>query len=121
MKFKLAIVLLISSTAYAASQQWVKPVDITTKVPESVKQIGSTIDEITQNVVSCMSEGKNRNECICNQKGGHKKLRVLYGRIAAKYPDWVNSAVVYRQGETQHMVSFIGIKSQLEQYDKLCK
>ncbi len=114
------IVLLISNAAYADSQKWVKPIDITAQVPKSVKQISSIIDEITQNVVSCIGAGKKRNECICNQKSGHNKLRVMYKNIVAKYPEWANSAVSYREGDTQHMVSFVGIKLQLQLYDKLC-
>jgi|GEM_PF-4689038 len=114
-------VLLMTSIAYADSQQWVKPIDITAQVPESVKQISSLIDEITQNVVSCVGVGKNRDECICKQKNGHKKLRTLYKKIIAKHPEWSNSAVSYREGDAQHMVSFVGIKLQLQQYDKLCK
>ena len=112
--------ILISSIGYADSQQWVKPVDITGQVPESVKQISSTIDEITKNIVSCIGNGKSREECICKQKEGHNKLRLLYKKIVAKQPDWGGRAVSYRVGDTQHMVSFAGIKLQLQQYDKLC-
>ena len=113
-------VLLISSAAFADAQQWVKPIDITAQVSEPVKQTSSLIDEITQNVVSCVGNGKTREECICKQKKGLKKLRSLYKKIVAKHPEWANSAVSYREGDVQHMVSFVGIKLQLQQYNKLC-
>ena len=121
MKSIFAITLLVSGTAYAASQQWVKPIDISGHVPGSVKQIGSTIDAIAKNVASCISAGKSRNECICIQKSGHARLRTLYNKTLSEHPKWRNSAVSYREGDVQHFVSFEAIELQLRQYDELCK
>ena len=121
MKSIFAISLLVSGTAYAASQQWVKPIDISGHVPGSVKQIGSTIDAIAKNVASCIGAGKSRNECICSQKSGHARLRTLYNKTLSEHPKWRNSAVSYREGDVQHFVSFEAIELQLRQYDELCK
>jgi hypothetical protein len=119
--FLIVTVLLISSAAYAGSQQWVKPTDITGKVPVRVKQISSLIEKITQNVVSCVGSGKDREGCICKQKSRNDKLRILYKKIVEKHPKWADSAVSYREGGVQHVVSFLGIKLQLHQYDEVCK
>ena len=103
------------------AQKWITPVDITGNVPESVKKASLVIDDITQKITSCLKNSNDRNQCICATKNDHMKLKQLYNEITSKHPKWKDTSVKYQEGDTQHMVSLIGIKLQLNQFEKMCK
>ncbi|WP_457599834.1 hypothetical protein [Hydrogenivirga sp.] len=113
------VALLISGVAF--SENWVKPIDITGHVPETVKQIASLIDEMAKDITSCLNAGNKRDKCICAQRNQHEKLRSMYKQVITRYPQWTDKAVSYREGSTQHVVSFVGIKLQLQYFDRSCR
>ncbi len=115
----LLFTLFVSVAAYTGD--WVKPIDITGRVPDSVKRIASLIEEMAHDIGSCVNAGNKREVCICKHKRQHEKLRSMYKQVIRKYPQWADKAVSYREGDTQHMVSFAGIKMQLQYFDRTCR
>ncbi len=121
MKLRLAFVVVLLMLGVAHSGNWVKQVDITGHVPGVVRQIASLIDEMARDISSCVNAGNRRDRCICDRRDQHERLRSMYEEVMTRYPQWADKAVSYREGDTQHVVSFVGIKLQLQYFDRSCR
>ena len=121
MKPHLTFLLALSISATVYTGGWVKPIDITGQVPDSVKRIASLIEEMARDISSCVNAGNKRETCICKHRSQHEKLRTMYKQVIREHPQWADKTVSYRERDMQRMVSFAGIKMQLQYFDKTCK
>ncbi len=58
---------------------------------------------------------------MCQQKSRHRELKALTHQVLAAHPQWQDAAVSYREGQTQHLTSFTGLKMQFDYFDKTCR